>query len=322
MSDPGSREDQRHVGRPFPQRVFSGDILFAQVPSVVAPQTDDCVVAVRRFFECGKYAADLAVDKTDAGQIGMHQVLLLVVSFQPTHARLGQFPVQVPTERRTIEPVVASIRWQQQRFIVVKFPPLRRDVTGNVWQEETTAHEERFVVGHRTELFCHPVSHNVIAFVLIAVFEHAPVHQRMIADRCHRNQLLGRLHTGDSGRTNLIEFGFVAAVATVINLARGVRSVPMSFEVLRQRDSIFPFWQITKPGCQAVDAGRRRTQREHQTGSRRIAQRRLAMSVGERHATFGQRLHRRRLDLRMPAQRFHPVVQVVDANHQDIGTTG
>lgn len=43
------------------------------------------------------------------------------------------------------------------------------------------------------------------------------------------------------------------------------------------------------------------------------------MSVTEVQSAFRQTLDRRRLRLRMSAQRLHPIVQVVNANHQDIG---
>ncbi len=43
------------------------------------------------------------------------------------------------------------------------------------------------------------------------------------------------------------------------------------------------------------------------------------MSVAKIHPAFCQRFDGRRLDLRVPAQRFNPIIQVVNDDHQHIG---
>src|SRR5687768_2282126 len=47
FGDPRSSEDQGHARRALPQRVFPGDQLFAQVPTVIAPYHDDRIVRQR-----------------------------------------------------------------------------------------------------------------------------------------------------------------------------------------------------------------------------------------------------------------------------------
>ena len=46
------------------------------------------------------------------------------------------------------------------------------------------------------------------------------------------------------------------------------------------------------------------------------------MRISKEDATSGQGIDERRLDLRMPAEAAHPIVEVVDSDKQNIGTPG
>ena len=110
--------------------------------------------------------------------------------------------------------------------------------------------------------------------------------------------------------------------AVVIDLAAGVGEVARLGERLRQRDVILRCLHVADAGRQPVDAGGRGPQAGQQAGAGRIAQRRLAMRVGEQRAALGQPVDVRRPDLRMPAQAADPVVLVVDRDEQDVGPGG
>ena len=70
--------------------------------------------------------------------------------------------------------------------------------------------------------------------------------------------------------------------------------------------------------CILVDAGGRRSQSHQQAGARCIAARRIAVSVGEQHAAFGQFVHVRCCRLRVTAKGTHPVVQIINRYEQDV----
>ncbi len=169
----------------------------------------------------------------------------------------------------------------------------------------------------------------VVPFLRVVVVRrpNAPIHERMVAHRRIRNQLLGRSVAHAAGRTPDMELRLarrVSRLAThrVIDLAGAGRAVAMPCEVLRQRHGVLPLPEAAEPGRQPVDARRRGAQREHQARARGIAQRRLAMGIGEQGAARRQPIEVRRLGQRMSAQAAQPIVLIVDGDEQHVGARG
>ena len=67
-----------------------------------------------------------------------------------------------------------------------------------------------------------------------------------------------------------------------------------------------------------MDAGGARTQSHHHTGPRRVAQRRLRMSVGKERSPGGQFVDVWGLNQRVPAHAANPVVLIVDRDEENI----
>ena len=63
--------------------VLAEDAMLAQVPPVVTPEYDDCIVVQAEGFDLVEDTADLGVHETDAGGITMFQVPSIGGIFQP-----------------------------------------------------------------------------------------------------------------------------------------------------------------------------------------------------------------------------------------------
>lgn len=87
-------EDQGNFGAAIPERVFTGDFFFSEVPTVIAPDHDDGVVGETGFIERHEQTADLGVHKAGRGEVTADEVAPLVVLFDPFQARLGQVPMK------------------------------------------------------------------------------------------------------------------------------------------------------------------------------------------------------------------------------------
>ena len=74
-----------------------------------------------------------------------------------------------------------------------------------------------------------------------------------------------------------------------------------------------------EPRGQRVDAGGARPQAGEDARAARVAERGLAVGVGEGGAAGGELVDVRRLRLRVAAERADPVVQVVEGDEQDVG---
>src|SRR5262249_45248461 len=104
----------------------------------------------------------------------------------------------------------------------------------------------------------------------------------------------------------------------VVNFPCRERVVSRAGERLRQCDVILRLLDLADAGLESVDARARRSQSGEQTGPRRIAQRGLAVRIGEKRSALCEPINVRRLRLRMPAQAADPVVLVVDGDEEDI----
>ena len=96
----------------------------------------------------------------------------------------------------------------------------------------------------------------------------------------------------------------------------------MLSKVLRKRDAAAEFFDVTEPRAEAVDTGGRGPQAEHEACAGGIAQRRLRMGVRESGSPRRQTADMRGMHLRMAAERFDPVVEVIDCDEEDVGSYG
>ena len=108
-------------------------------------------------------------------------------------------------------------------------------------------------------------------------------------------------------------------VGVVEDLAGRQGPIALRGEVLRQRDHVAQGRRGAEPDVERVDPGGRGTQPGQEAGARRVAQGRLAVGVGKQRPAPRQPVHVGCLDLRVPLQAADPVVQVVDAEEQDVG---
>ena len=105
----------------------------------------------------------------------------------------------------------------------------------------------------------------------------------------------------------------------MVDLACPHRRVAVISEVSWQRHQVFQFRcrrELLLDHVDTVPPGIRPGQ---QTGAGGHANRRLAMGIGEQHASARQAVNVRRLDLRMSVEASHPIIQIVDGDEKDIG---
>lgn len=107
LGDSGAREDEGDAGAVIPEAVFSGDALFAEVPSVVGPEDDDGVVGEAIAIDGVHNFANLVIDEGGAGEIAAGEVHPFVMFFEPPQARFGKGPVHVPGKARGVVAVAA-----------------------------------------------------------------------------------------------------------------------------------------------------------------------------------------------------------------------
>ena len=151
--------------------------------------------------------------------------------------------------------------------------------------------------------------------------ELAPIHQLVVAELGWADQFFLWKRGAAGGGADYVEFlaVFLAAVAPVINLPGCVGLVAAVFaEVLGQGDEVFQLRHVAKPGRQPVDTGGAGAQPGHQAGTRRVAQGRLAVGVGESGATLGQAVDVWCFHHRMAAEIADPVVLVIDRDEQHV----
>ena len=109
------------------------------------------------------------------------------------------------------------------------------------------------------------------------------------------------------------------AVGLVIEFAAAPSEVAVFPKVLRQGHPVLVLRHIAKPIQVAVNTGRRRAEPHHDCSAGRTTERRSAMGLFKKHATFGEGIDVRCLGLRMAAETADPVVEVVHGNEQYIG---
>ena len=235
--------------------------------------------------------------------------------------------MQVPGERRRVVAVAALDRRQCCRARRNPIEPLLRREDRHVRQAEADGQEEGLVAGHAANLLDRGVGDPVVAVVLVARRERAPVHHRCQTGRRFQRQHAAR-HSRGRPRTRrgldpfleltLAELRF----EDVEDLADGDRLVAALGEVAGQRDMVAQLGIIGQRGShrrlECVDAGGRWPKPGQEAGPRRVAERGLDVRAREVGATPGDGIERRRGGLRMALGWSRPVVEVVEHDEQHV----
>lgn len=166
-----------------------------------------------------------------------------------------------------------------------------RCITRHMWEKETNGKKKGVILVFRQwplQRLDRPVRYFPISLVLVFVRKQPPIDKSMSRRRV--NKLCFWSCTNAGRRTNHIKFRilFLPAIPSVINLTRGISRIASIRKILRKRFVVFKFGQILYPRSQSINASRRRTKPRHQTRSRWITQRRLAMSIGKQSSPLSQ----------------------------------
>ena len=289
---------------------------------MIAPEDDDGVFSETGRVESIEDAADLRVHEGGTGEIGADEVSPLVVVLEPLQAGFGQFPMEIPGKAGRVRPVNSEEGRQHGVVVGEQIEPFLSGIAGDMRQEEAGGKEERLIIGCGLELFDGPACDLVIAFVFIAMREHAPVHERMISHRGGGNELLfGSCANAAGGAPNIKLRGprVRAAGTAMVDLAGAQSPIAVRVEMLRQSDAVSPRVDVAEPRGESIDAGGGGAQAEHETGAGGIAQRRLHVGVQERGAARREPVDVWRAGQWMAAEVADPVVLIIDGDEEHIG---
>ena len=105
----------------------------------------------------------------------------------------------------------------------------------------------------------------------------------------------------------------------MVNLAGGEREIAIGGEMASDRDAILE--RRHRPWLRSIHVNSRggRPKSVHDAGARWIADRRMAVRVGEQDATLGEAIDVRCLRVGVSAKAAHPIVEVVDRDQQHVG---
>ncbi len=105
----------------------------------------------------------------------------------------------------------------------------------------------------------------------------------------------------------------------VVDLTGSKRFVAIFSEVARHTNKLTPqLFRTSSVYFIVVKARRGRPPAKHHTGPGRIADRRLAMGIGEKDAPFCQPVDIWRAGVGVPSEAAHPIIEVVDSDQQNI----
>lgn len=79
----------------FPECELAPMLLFAQMPTLIAPEDDDCVIAIRALVECSHQSANHCVGKRAGSEITLHR---LFPTTGVEHRNMVGFPPKQPTQ--------------------------------------------------------------------------------------------------------------------------------------------------------------------------------------------------------------------------------
>ena len=167
----GHDPDVRRAGALLPERELAPVVLLAQVPAVVAPETDDRVVALGRLVVGVEQAAHHRVAEVDGGQVGADGLLPGVgAALLEDRLVIAAARGHLQRDGRQIVEVVLLVRRQlnalQRELVVV----LLRHAPRQVRLGQAAGDEERLVV-LLVQLRDGVVHELVVRHVLVAAIE-------------------------------------------------------------------------------------------------------------------------------------------------------
>jgi len=189
-------------------------------------------------------------------------------------------------------------------------------------REEESGGEEEGALGLGIEFLDGPLGDFEVALVFVFVRKKAPVNEGHFTGGVDEF-LLGEGGTGGPG-AEVLELAVLAlaTVVSVVNFTCGVGGVAILLEVLGQGSEFCEFGKVTEPGGESVDAGGVGAQAHHEAGAGGIAQRRLAVGIGEQGAAGGELVDVRGERVRVSAKATDPVVLIIDGDEDDVGFFG
>ena len=112
------------------------------------------------------------------------------------------------------------------------------------------------------------------------------------------------------------------ATSAMIDFSVTVSLVTIVGEMLGKRKKVLPLRHVPEPGGESVNTGGAWAKTDHQTGARRIAQRRLSVRVSKERSASGQFVDVWRLNEWMASHATDPVVLIVYSEEEDVGFVG
>lgn len=321
LGDAGTGEDEGDAGAVIPEGVLSGDAFFANVPPVVGPEDDDGVVGEAIAVDGVHDFAHLGVDEGGAGEVAAGEVHPFVMLFKPGKAGLGKGPMHIPGEARGVVAITTFDERELGFVFGMEVEPFLGGEAGDV-REEKSGGEEEGALGFGVEFFDGPFGDFEVTFVLVLVREEAPVDEFHFTGSVDEF-LLGEGGAGGTG-SEVLELAVLAfaTVVAVVNFSGRVGGVAVLLEVLGEGGESGKFGEVAEPGAEPVDAGGVGAQAHHETGPGGVAQRRLAVGVGEKGAAGGKLVDVRGQGIGVSAEAADPVVLVIDGDEDDIGLFG
>src|SRR5205823_3986157 len=137
------RENQWHMCRALPKRIFPADSFLPEMPSVIGPEDNDGALRQVAAIQRIEQSANLRIHEADAREISAHQWLPLIVRAQPREPRLGKHPVKIQRERRDIIAIVLLHRGHHERLIRIQIKPFLRCKTRHVRPAKSTTQKKR-----------------------------------------------------------------------------------------------------------------------------------------------------------------------------------
>ncbi len=314
FSQAGDDERERDVGGFFPEDVFLPVQLFAEVPTVIAPEYDECVGGIWAFVKGVEHAADAGVGEAARGQISLHGAFpkmvgdnhLVVAGFEARRLVGPEF-----SGRRQIGNVI-FFYFRQNDFVErMHVEIFLRDTQGDVRFEKTDSEEERTIIGFG-QMTHGPVGDFHVRHLVVGGGERSPAERLFLRVRIAR-----RFDVVEGNwKVFLPRFGIRAVILDVENLAAAEHAITIGAKVLWERHHIGN--EFAKAMLVAIDAGGGWPQARDQRDPRRIAEGRGAVGMGEEHAAFGEAIDVRCAGLRMNAERADPTVHIINGDEEDV----
>ena len=166
------------------------------MPRVVGPKHDDGIVPPANGVQFVEDAANLAIHKSRARQVGPHERTPLPGPLEPRQPRLGHLPMEIPGELGHIIAVMVFHRRKDDLvFGREQVEPLLRGETRHMRQAEPDGQEKGLVCWQQLHLGDGRVSSFPIRLVAIVLGKHAPVHRPDVR-WCMDKLLFGERHSG------------------------------------------------------------------------------------------------------------------------------